>query len=223
MGKITYNAAQVPSTPTYNWSPVDVTLGLLDIGVVTTFAPGSPGSNVNNITTSTLPQAIFSPQLGQRVKAWEPTLGFGEFIYLQIPKSNALVLGNLVSWDSFYNAVKVPAKGTSQKTGLPVAVTVSSTTYNSGNGVASNSTSNQFAWFQVSGFVQTSKTAIQVTPVAAGTLPSNVYISGTAGYVYATGSAGGQILGARYANTATVTTTASCVIVDLNNSTLEGF
>jgi hypothetical protein len=223
MGKITYNAAQVIAKPTYNWSCLDPLLGALDIGVVTTTGPGTPGSNINNVTTSTLPLPIFSPQLGQRIKAWEPTLGFGEFIFLQIPKSNALVLGNLVSWDSFYNAVKVPAKGTSQKTGLPVAVTVASTVYNSGNGVASNSTSNAYAWFQVSGFVQMSKTAIQVTPVAAGTLPSNVYISGTAGYVYATASAGGQLLGARFANTATVSTVASCIIVDLNNSTLEGF
>jgi len=225
MAKISYLAAQVPATPTYNWSAVDSTLGDLDLGVVSTDAPGvGAGTGINNITTSIAPRPIFQPVLGQIVRAWEPTLGFGEFIYLSVPTSTAMPLGTLVGWDTFYNAVAIPAKATSQKTGLAVAVCVSSTVTNSGAGITSNTSSKQYAWFQCGGQVQTLKTAINVTPVAAGTLTgAAVYVSTTAGRVYATASAGGQILGARFFNTATVTTTASCILVYFDGrSTIEG-
>lgn len=233
MGKVTFLAAQVPQNPTYNWSPVDPTIGMLDIGVVSTDAPG-PGpaaTGLQNVATSVLPRPVFQPQLGQRIRAWDPTLGFGEFIYLAVPLSTAIPLGTLVSWDwngtlaggptAQYSAVAVPVKGTSQKTGAPVAVCVSSTSYNSGNGITSNAAAIQYAWFQIAGMAQVLKTAVQVAPVSTEQ-GAGVYVSTTAGRVYVTASTGGQILGARLANVYTATTTQSCVLVYLNNSAIEG-
>lgn len=223
MGKVTFNAAQVPANPTYNWAFLDAIIGMLDIGLVSTDPPG-PGpssTGLQNVATSVLPRPVFEPQLGQIVRGWEPSLGFGEFIYLAVPLSTAIPLGTLVSWDfsatapNQYSAVAVPVKGTSQKTGAPVAVCIASTSQNSGNGITSNASSAQYAWFQLGGATQVLKTAVQVAPVSTEQ-GAGVYVSGTAGRIYVTTSAGGQILGARLANTATVTSTSSCVLVYLN-------
>jgi hypothetical protein len=223
MAKISYLAAQVPSAPTYNWSVLNSLLGDLDIGLVSTDAPGvGSGTGLNNITTSIPPRPVFQPALGQVVAAVEPTLGGGEFIYLAVPTSAAIPLGTAVTWNNTFQAVAVPAKGTSQKTGIPVAVCVASTVANSGNGITSNASSAQYAWFQVTGAVQTLKTAVQVTPVTAA-VGAGIYVSTTAGRVYVTASTGGQVLGARLGNAATVTSTASCVLVILNRSAVEGF
>ena len=228
MAKVSFLAAQVPAAPTYNWSFIDTTIGALDVGYVSTDAPG-PGpaaTGLQNVATSVLPRPIFQPQLGQRIRAWEPTLGFGEFIYLAVPTSTTVPLGTVCTFASSsstsdYSYVILPAKGTSQKSGVPLGVCVASTVYNSGAGITSNTTSVQYAWFQTGGKAQVLKTAVQVAPVAtAGS--AGVYVSGTAGRLYITSSAGGQVLGGRLANSATVTSTASCVLVYLNGQpTLE--
>lgn len=226
MAKVTFNAAQVPAAPTYNWSAMDPVIGILDIGFVSVDAPG-PGpaaTGLQNVATSVLPRPIFQPALGEVIKAVEPTLGAGEFIYLAVPLSTAIPLGTVVSYTlngtAQFQVVALPAKGTSQKTGVPIAVCVASTVYNSGLGITSNASSLQYAWFQCGGVCQALKPA--ATQVAPGTV--GVYASGTAGRIYFTASAGGQILGSRQANTATVTTTASCVLIYLNGRPMiEGF
>lgn len=226
MGKISYLAAQVPAQPTYNWNFADPTIGLLDVGWVSTDAPG-PGpasTGLQNVATSVLPRPVFEPFLGQVRAGTEPTLGAGEFIYLAVPTSTAIPLGTVVTYSgatapSPYQVSAVPAGGTSKNTGVPLAVCVASTSYNSGAGITSNTTQIQYAWFQCGGNVQMLKTAIQVVPLAA----SGLWISGTAGRVYITASAGKQILGARQANATTVTSTASCVLGYLNGRpVLEG-
>jgi hypothetical protein len=217
MSKVTFNAAQVPANPTYNWSFIDTTIGALDIGLVSTDAPG-PGpvaTGLQNVATSVLPRPVFQPQLGQIVRAWEPTLGFGEFIYLSVPVSTAIPLGTLVGWNENYVATVVPAGATALNSGAPLAVCIASTTPNSGSGIASNAASSQYAFFQCGGQAQMLKTAVQVAPVAT-VQGAGVYLSATAGRIYLTASAGKQILGARLANTATVTATSSCVLVYLN-------
>lgn len=237
MARVTFNAAQVPANPVYNWAPVDPTIGMLDIGFVSTDAPG-PGpssTGLQNVATSVLPRPIFEPQLGQIIRAWEPTLGFGEFIYLAIPVSTAIPLGTLVSWEfgpsgTQYSAVAVPVGGTGANTGAPVAVCVSSTVQTnssppspytsssnigSGLGIAANATQVQYAWFQLGGAAQVLKTAVQIAPVSTEQ-GAGVYLSGTAGRIYTTASAGKQILGARLGNQTTVTATASCVLVYLS-------
>jgi hypothetical protein len=249
MGKVTFNAAQVALNPTYNWSALDPTIGMLDIGFVSTDAPGpgpafavTTGSTVappgiQDVNVSVLPRPVFQPQLGQIIRAWEPSLGFGEFIYLAIPSTIALPLGTLVTWyaagglassgtltgaGSMYDAIIVPVKATAQKTGMPVAVCVSSTVANSGAGITANATQAQYAWFQIGGNTQILKTAAQVAPVGTAQ-GAGVYISGTVGRVYFTSSSGGQILGARLGNAVTVTSTVSCILVYLNGRpALEG-
>lgn len=221
MGKVTFNAAQVPSNPTYNWTILDGILGELDLGTVSTTPPGvGPGSGVNAIQTSVAPLPVFQPFLGQQIRGVENTLGAGEFVYLAIPVSTAIPLGTLVSWSfsaaGAYNAVVVPANTTSAKTGAPLAVCIASTVANSGLGITSNTTQIQYAWFQTGGAAQALKTAVQVPPVATET-GDGIYVSGTTvGRVIIVSTVGGQILGARRANQGTVTSTASCVLIYLN-------
>lgn len=220
MGKVVFNAAQVPSNPTYNWTMMDAILGVLDIGLVSTDAPGvGPGSGVNAIQTSVAPRPIFQPLLGEQIRATENTLGAGEFVYLAVPVATAIPLGTLVSWEfgpaGQYQAIPVPAGSSSLNSGAPVAVCVASTSYGSGLGITANATQIQYAWFQTGGAAQILKTAVQVPPVTTET-GDLLFISGTAGRVYITSSAGKAILGSRRANTTTTTATASCVLVYLN-------
>lgn len=229
MGKVSFLAAQVAAAPTYNWAAIDPTIGMLDVGFVSTDAPG-PGpasTGLQNVATSVLPRPVFQPTLGQIIRAWEPTLGFGEFIYLAVPVSTAIPLGRVVSWDyatSSYQAVLMPVIGTGKNTGAPCAVCVSSTSYNSGAGISSNASAVQYAWFQLGGVAQVFKTAIQVTPSPTTEQGAGVYLSTTIGAIKVVASTGGQILGARLANTTTISTIYSCVLVYLNGRpAVEGF
>ena len=214
MGKITFNAAQVPSTPTYNWAFADPTVGLMDVGWVSTDAPG-PGpaaTGIQNPATSVLPRPVFEPFMGQVRAATEPTLGAGEFIFLAVATSTAIPLGTVVTYSGSTSPSPYQVSAlTNALKGVPVAVCVASTSYASGNGITSNTTQVQYAWFQCGGNCQALKTAVQIAPGSVG-----VYISGTGGRVYATASTGKQILGSRQANTTTVTTTASCFLIYLN-------
>lgn len=169
-------------------------IGAPDVTVVSTIAPG----------IAILPSSVLEPQLGEIRTAWDSTLGSGEFIYLKCPASTAIPLGTLVYWKNDYAATVLPAIASSKSTGLPVAAALVA--------VASN-TSVQYAWFQIQGKAVVLKTAIQVTPTNAP-----VFVAATAGRVKLVSSAGGGIIGAFMANSATVTTTTSTVTVYLNRS-----
>lgn len=231
MGKIYLKATPVgpySAVQTFNWSAKTPLIGAYDIGAVWTDPPGvNTGSGVlNNFlnpqanptitlgSTTVLPNPIYEPTLGEIVQAWEPTLGFGEFILLRIPTSTAIPVGTIVQWDDQY---QVSAAVTAGKTGSPLAVSVSTATVASGNpvpatdgsGIASNSTNAMYAWFQITGRAWTLKTAVQVTPAAA------IYASGTAGRFYVTASTGKGYIGARAAP-GTTTSTQSTALVYLN-------
>ncbi len=177
---------------------------------------GSP--DVSNVATAALlgdptgilqlPSVTMEAKLGELKIAWDATLGAANFIYLAVPTSTTVTVGLLYQWDKNYAVTLVPAKGTSQKTGVAVAVAYTA--------VTSNATSVQYAWFLVQGQVAVLKTAVAVAPQQA------VYMSATAGRIYVTSSAGGQILGARSQNTATVSAAVSTVNVYFNFSALEG-
>ena len=220
MGKVTFNNPQVSAAVTYNWSIIDGILGDLDIGVVTTDLPG-PGpvaTGLQNVATSVLPRPVFQPTLGQIVRAWDPTLGYGEFIYLGVPTSTAVPLGTLGTW-TFSNSG--PNSGyiwtiapTTAKSAIPVCASVASTVVGSGAGITSNASSIQYAWFQLTGIAQVLKTAV------IHTLNSKVFVSGTAGRVMVTSASGTNIIGARFAssNSATI----SCALVYLDRCVVEG-
>lgn len=180
---------------TYYFS--DTTIGAPDINTITTVAPG----------TGNLPSVTYEPQIGEIRKAWDSTLGAGEFIYLKIPASTTLSVGTLVYWTYGYAAVVLPALATSKNTLWQVAVSM--------NAVASSS-SVQYGWFQIQGQGTVLKTAVAVTPYVP------LYASGTAGRVKVLTSAGGQIVGMRSANAATVTSTTSTVVVFLNRPQMQG-
>lgn len=171
-------------------------LGEVDLSAVYTTL-GVPG--IGN-----LPSVPTMSQLGQIVSAYDPVLGYGEFILLQIPVSTAVPVGTLATWQAvstgklYYSYVINP---TTASTGAPVAVAI--------NAVSSNASSVQYTWFQIRGYTSILKTAVKGLPNNA------VALSGTAGRVLFTQSTGKTILGARTANTTTITTTTSLVPVIL--------
>jgi len=138
--------------------------------------------------------------LGQVCRAFDPTYGEGEFIMLVGVAST--VVGTLVA----YNATTYQTAFTPNTagTGTPVAVAMSACT------------AGLFGWYQIGGLAVINKTATQVT---AG-VP--VYQSATTGSIMPTAATGRQILGARSANLATVTTTTATLIVSINRPHLQG-
>lgn len=214
MAKITFASPQVNAAVSYNWSGFTPLIGDLDIGVVSTDAPGvGPGAGINAIT-SIAPRPIFQPALGQIVQAWEATLGYGEFIYLAVPVSTAVALGAMVTWMTGALAnYTVAVCPTTAKSAAPVAVCVSNTVGTTG-GITSNAASIQYAWFQIVGIAQVLKTAV------IHTLNSKVFVSGTAGRVMVTSASGTNVIGARFAssNSATI----SCALVWFDRANVMG-
>jgi hypothetical protein len=173
------------------------TIGAPQITDVTTIAPG----------IANLPSVILEPQLGEVRQGWDTTLGSAEFIYAKVPVSTAIAAGTLVIFTAGYVAAALPVLATSKNTAQTVAVCV--------NAVAS-STSVQYTWFQISGQATVLKTAVTVAPNLT------VFASGTAGRLKVLASAGGQILNARTANAATVTSTTSTVTLFINRPCMQG-
>lgn len=138
--------------------------------------------------------------LGTIIRAYDPTFGQGEFIYLL--GVAATVVGLIVTYDA-----------TTWQT------TLSPNTANNVNPVAVAMAANvaaQYGWYQISGLSVMKKTAVQVLPAA------KVYQSATAGRVMPTSAAGKQLLGSRAANLTTVTSTTSTVVVLINRASFEG-
>jgi hypothetical protein len=212
MAKLTFASPQVNAAVTYNWSTFTPLIGDLDLCVVSQDAPGvGPGSGINTITTSIAPRPIFQPVLGQIVAGWEPTLGYGEFIYLAVPVSTAVPLGTLVTWFTGTLAnYTVAVMPTTAKGGEPGAVCVSNTTGATG-GITSNATSIQYAWFQLVGIAQTLKTAV------IHTLNGRVFVSATAGRVMVTSAVGTELIGARFASSNSATISCALVWYDRPN------
>jgi hypothetical protein len=211
MAKISFASPQVNAAVTYNWSAFTPLIGDLDIGVVSQDAPGvGPGSGLNTITTSISPRPIFQPVLGQIVQGWEPTLGFGEFIYLAVPTATAVPLGTVVTWMTGalanYNVAVIP---TTAKGGEPAAVCISNTSGTTG-GITSQ-TPVQYAWFQIGGIAQTLKTAV------IHTLNGRVFVSATAGRVMVTSAVGTELIGARFASSNSATISCALVWYDRPN------
>lgn len=147
--------------------------------------------------------------LGTVVRCVDPTYGEGSAIYLAIPTSTAIAAGLIVYANASLNAVAVPVVSTSKKTGRSVYVALAA--------VASDASNIQYAWFLKKGITATLKTAVTVAADQA------VYISTTAGRMYLTASAGAQIIGARTVNAASVTSTTSTVLVQIDNPVLQGY
>lgn len=147
-------------------------------------------------TTSTTQTA----PLGTIARAVDPSLGAGEFIYL-LGVANTVV-GLVVTYNATTYQTTLMASGANATN--PVAVAMSA------NVAAS------YGWYQIAGMAVILKTAVQFTPQVA------LFISTTTGRVRAIASAGRQILGARTANLATVTSTTSTITALINRPFLQG-
>jgi len=138
--------------------------------------------------------------LGTLVRAWDPTYGEGEFIYLLGVGST--VVGSLVTYNATsYLTALSPDTAAFQ---APVAVAMSAN-------VAS-----QYGWYQVSGNAVIKKTAVAVTPQV------KIYQSATPGRVMPTSASGKMILGAKTANLTTIASGTSTVVVTINRPHMQG-
>jgi hypothetical protein len=135
---------------------------------------------------------------GTIVEAKDATYGFGEFIYLQGVTGN--FAGALVTYVTSTGVVVLSTTSGIVAGGAPMAVSMSA------------ATAVQFGWYQIAGDAIVMKTAVKFDPANG----QRVYLSATAGRVMQTSVAGRQIIGARFAATATVTSTTSTAILTLN-------
>lgn len=160
-------------------------LGVVTMTSTSTLAPGY--MNVRDGTGSGQ-----WPQLGSTVDAYDQLLGGGKFIYLK--GATGITAGIVVNWSNVYVAAAIPSTA---KLGTPYAVAVSTV----------NATS--YGWFQIGGKCSVLKTAVKISPA------SLVYISGTAGRFFATVTSGKLLHGAITANSATIASATSTVVVML--------
>jgi len=140
--------------------------------------------------------------LGTIIRAYDPTYGEGEFIYLLGVASTevgSVVTYNTTTWQTALGTVSnMKNKGTA----VAVAMSANLGTY--------------YGWYQISGNAVIKKTTVAVTP----SVP--VFISATSGRIKVLASAGQQILGAQTANLTTVVTTTSTVVVSINRPFAQG-
>lgn len=160
------------------------------------YTPSTPQLGIQPIANT---ETTANHPLGTIVRAYDPTFGEGEFIYLLGVASTAV--GSLVVYD-----------------GTTYATTLAPVTANLGRPIAfamSANVANQYGWYQISG-----------TAVAAKTT-SNKFLAKVALGVISTGkvgsvSSGKQILNARTANAATVASATTTVQVVINRPLLQG-
>lgn len=126
--------------------------------------------------------------------------GGGEFIYLLGVAST--VVGSLVTYNATtFQTTLSPTNTTTD--GPPVAVAMSA------------NIAGQYGWYQISGLAVIKKTAVSFAP------STGIWLSGTAGRVFATASSGRGIVGARTANLTTVASATSTVTVLINRPSIE--
>jgi hypothetical protein len=129
-------------------------------------------------------------------------LGMGEFIYLLC--TSATVVGSLVTYDQA-QGLAAPASTTTERSGRPVAVAMAA------------AAAGQYFWGQIDGVAVVAKGVVDF-PTA-----SPIYRSGTtAGYITVTAASGNQIEGAVTANAASVSSTTSTILVQINRPSLQG-
>jgi hypothetical protein len=138
--------------------------------------------------------------LGMISRGIDPDYGMGEFIYLV--GIGSTVVGSVVTYGpSTYVTTLIASTANMAQ---PVAVAMSAN-------VAS-----QYGWYQIEGIAVAKKTNVSWEPDKV------VYISGSSGRVMDTAASGKQILNARSANVATVTTTTSTVLLRINRPCCQG-
>jgi hypothetical protein len=153
-----------------------------------------PDENKLGIQPIAVSSTVQNHPLGTIVRAYDPTFGQGEFIYLLGVAST--VVGNTVTYST--TTFQTTLSPNTAQNANPIGVAMSAN-------VAA-----QYGWYQSGGLATVKKTAVQVLPNA------KIFQSGTAGRWFTTSTAGMHIIGARGANLTTVTSTTSTMVVLLN-------
>ena len=136
--------------------------------------------------------------LGTIVGGFDPTYGFGEFIYLLGVAST--VVGDMVTWDgSTYQTTRAAVTA---NLGQPVAWAMSAN-------VAS-----QYGWYQIGGTAVANKSAVIFAPKVAFGVNSIAKVGASA--------SGKQVLNARTANAASVVSATATILLEINRPFLQG-
>jgi hypothetical protein len=139
--------------------------------------------------------------LGTIVRAHHGTYGEGEFIYLKGVASTAV--GSLVSYNQSAGTTTLSANTANLTT--PVAVAMSA------------NVANQYGWYQIDGAAVIQKaTGVAISPSVA------LYQSATAGALTSTVASGKQLQSAISANTASVASATTTVLVQINRPAFQG-
>jgi hypothetical protein len=167
-----------------------------------TFIPTNPEAGIQPIQSAATTGTVNHP-LGTQVDAYDSTgvQGACKFIYLYGVASN--IVGALVT----YNA----------STGLP---TLAPNTAHLGQPLAvsmnANTSLTTGSWYQIGGVAIIKKTATKVSPAVP------IFLSGTAGRIFATATSGKQVLNAVSVNAATVASATSTVNVQMQYPFAQG-
>ncbi len=138
--------------------------------------------------------------LGTIVNAFDPTYGWGEFIYLVGVAST--VVGSTVSYNQAAGTSALSADTANLTT--PIAVAMSA------------NVALQYGWYQISGAAVIQKTAVKINPAVA------IFQSATVGKIMPTVTSGKQVQNAVTANAATVASATATVVVQINRPAMQG-
>lgn len=134
--------------------------------MATTWTPTTEYLGIQPILQTSTTQ---NHSLGTVVKAYDPTLGEAEFIYL--PGVASTAVGTLVTWNIVDKTTTIVPN--TAKLGYQVAVAM-----------AANVSATTYGWYQISGVALILKSAAAISKAA------RIAISGTAGSVLGTSTAG---------------------------------
>lgn len=159
-----------------------------------------PTENAAGIQPIYVTSAVQNHPLGKIVRASDETLGGGEFIYLLGAVDTVAGLAYSYNATTFQTVV-LPVTA---NLGTPIAIAMS------------ENTAGRYGWYQIEGLATVLKSAVAVAPQA------KVFISATAGRLMPTATAGRAIIGAKYANLASVTSTVSSAIMLISRPRAQG-
>lgn len=175
-----------------NWIPVENREGIQPIQTTNAALPSQYQVGQSQLFGQAHP-------LGTIVRAYDATLGEGEFIYLAGVAST--VVGSLVTYN---NSAGTTALATNTaKQGNPVAVAMSA------------NVANQFGWYQIGGVATIAKNATKISP------NNKIAVSSTSGQVVGGSVAGAAVFNAISVNAATVASATGTVLVQIDRPFLE--
>jgi hypothetical protein len=155
------------------------------------YTPNSPEAGVQPIAATSTTQNL---PLGYKVGAYDPTYGYGEFIYLAGVASTAI--GSLVTYNQLTGATTLAPSTAHLAQPLAVAM-------------AANTSTTSYGWYQVFGAAVIAKTATKVSPAVP------LFLSGTAGSVFATATSGKEVLNCVSINAATVASATGTITAQI--------